>query len=108
MHVHAAHGSIATAPVTDGRSAIGRFFDTLVGTILIVLLAAGLIALTLTWRSSDLVSEGTSRLLVTQSSWWGLQRKITVLEAFQIDGWTIIEESGNRLPMRSQPRRLPE
>jgi|GEM_PF-5422148 len=108
MNAHAEHVTIATTPATDGRGAIGRFFDTLVGTIVIVLLAAGLIAITSKWQSSDLLFEGSDRLLVTQTRWWGLQSTVTVLEASQIDGWTIIEENGDRLPMRSQSMRLPE
>ncbi|MEF3081338.1 hypothetical protein V3391_03820 [Luteimonas sp. SMYT11W] len=107
MNAHAEQGHIATAPSTEGRGAIGKFFDTLIGTIFIVLLAAGLIALTSTWQSSDLLFEGTDRVLVTQTSWWGLQSKVTVLEASQIDGWTILKENGDRVPMRSQSMRLP-
>ena len=107
MNTHAEQGHIAASPATEGRSAIGRFFDTLIGTIFVVLLAVGLIALTSTWQSSDLLFEGSDRVLVAQTNWWGLQRKVTVLEASQIDGWTIIEENGDRLPMRSQSMRLP-
>lgn len=107
MNAHAEQGYTATGTSTEGRGAIGKFFDTLIGTIFIVLLAAGLIALTSTWQSSDLLFEGTDRVLVTQTSWWGLQRKVTVLEASQIDGWTIVKENGDRVPMRSQSMRLP-
>ena len=72
MNAHAEEGHIAASPSTEGRGAIGRFFDTLIGTIFIVLLAAGLIALTSTWQSSDLLFEGSDRVLVTRDQLVGV------------------------------------
>ncbi|TDK33028.1 hypothetical protein [Luteimonas terrae] len=107
MNAHVDQGAIANTPVAGGQSVIGRFFDTLFGTVFLVLLAAGLIALTVTWQSTTLEFDGTNRLTVKQDRWWGLQPKTTVLEASPVDGWTIIDEDGGRRPLRAQSLRLP-
>lgn len=89
-----------------GRSAIGAVFDAVVSTALCVLLAAGLIALTLTWRSSDLEFIADNELRVTRTTWWGWNEKVTRLEASSRDGWQIIGDDNVRVPLRNRALRL--
>jgi len=91
----------------SAKGAIASFFDTLVSTVVFILLAAGLVALTLTWRSSDLAFEGANQVVVTRSTWWGFNKTITKVEASALDGWTIVEDDETRKPLRSQTMRLP-
>ena len=88
------------------KGAIATFFDTLIGTIMIVLVAAGLITITLTWRASDLEFLGGGQLRVTESTWWGLQKKVTKLESSAQDGWVEIDENEVRIPLRNRAIRL--
>ena len=91
-------------PVEKG--AIASFFDTLIGTIMLIVLVAGLIAITLTWRSSDVEFLGGGQLRVTQATWWGLQKTITKLESSAQDGWVEVDDNEVRIPLRNRAMRL--
>lgn len=106
MSASAEHTTIQSHPQPTGKGAIASFFDTLIGTIMLVLLAAGLITITLTWRASDVEFLGGGQLRVTQSTWWGLQKTVTRLESSMQDGWVIVQEDDTRLPLRNRAMRL--
>ncbi|CAG4971977.1 hypothetical protein LYB30171_01099 [Lysobacter luteus] len=88
------------------KGAIASFFDTLIGTVMLVLLAAGLIAITLTWRASDLEFLGGGQVRVTESTWWGLEKKVTKLEWSAQESWLEIDQNEVRIPLRNRAMRL--
>ncbi|WP_129135669.1 hypothetical protein [Luteimonas sp. YGD11-2] len=96
------------APSIAKQGAIGAFFDTVLGVIMVTLLAAGLIALTLTWRSSDLEFLGDNEVKVTKATWWGLMETVTRLEVSPQGGWMVIGDDGVRVPLRNRAMRLEE
>ena len=106
MSTSAEHTTIQSHPQPAGKGAIASFFDTLIGTIMLVLLAAGLITITLTWRASDVEFLGGGQLRVTQSTWWGLQKTVTKLESSVQDGWVEVDENEVRVPLRNRAMRL--
>lgn len=82
------------------------FFETVLGLVMIALIVAGLVALTLTWRTSDIEFMGGGELRVTQFTWWGLKKDVNVIHASASDGWSIERPNGDRVPMKSQALRL--
>ena len=95
------------APATESpKSGIGSFFDSLVGTVMVILMAIGLVTLTLTWRTSEVRFESDGSLLVTQSTWWGFQTEDATYSAAGSNGWTIERENGDRVPLSNQSIRL--
>lgn len=91
------------------KGLIASFFDTLIGTVMLFLLTAGLITITLTWRASDIEFLTDGRVKVTKASWWGLQKKVHELEFSSQDGWAEIDEvDGNeeRSLLRHRSMRL--
>jgi hypothetical protein len=96
-------------PVVEQRgivAAVVGFFETLVGLVMVALIVVGLVALTLTWRSSDVEFMSDGKLRVTQYTWWGLQEDATVIYASPSDGWTIERPNGDKVPMKTQAIRL--
>lgn len=73
---------------------------------MVALIVVGLVALTLTWRTSDVEFMSGSELRITQSKWWGLQKDVKLIHASGPDGWTIERANGDRVPMKSQAIRL--
>ncbi|MBD9369237.1 hypothetical protein [Xanthomonas sp. XNM01] len=106
MSASAEHTTMQPQSQPPGKGAIASFFDTLIGTIMLVLLSAGLITITLTWRTSDVEFLGGGQLRVTQSTWWGLQKTVTKLESSVQDGWVEIDENEVRVPLRNRAIRL--
>lgn len=98
-------GAAPAGPIAK-QGAIGAFFDTVLGVIMVTLLAAGLIALTLTWRSSDLEFLGDNEVKVTKATWWGLMETVTRLEVSPQGGWMVIGDDGVRIPLRNRAMRL--
>ncbi|QCO67539.1 hypothetical protein E5843_06715 [Luteimonas yindakuii] len=105
MNAQPDQGAVLAAPIAK-QSAIGAFFDTVLGVIMVTLLAAGLIALTLTWRSSDLEFLGDNEIKVTRATWWGLMETVTRLEVSPQGGWMVIGDDGVRVPLRNRAMRL--
>lgn len=82
------------------------FFETVLGLMMIVLIVVGLVALTLTWRTSDVEFMSGGELRITQYTWWGLQKDVSIIHASVSDGWSIERPNGDRVPMKSQAIRL--
>lgn len=92
--------------VSEGKGAVASFVETVVSTVTLILMAVGLVTLTLTWRTSDVQFESEGALQITQSTWWGLQKEVTLLSTSVPEGWTIQRENGDRVPLKSQSIRL--
>ena len=87
-------------------AAVVGFFETLVGLVMVALIVVGLIAVTLTWRTSDVEFMSGGKLRITQYTWWGLQEDANVIHASPSDGWTIERPNGDNVPMKTQAIRL--
>ena len=71
---------------------IGGLFESFVVWVMVGLMAVGLVALALTWRTSDIVFGQTGELTVTQSTWWGFRDDTIHVRASSEDGWMSKEE----------------
>lgn len=92
--------------VNEGKGAIASFFDTVLSTITLILMAVGLVTLTLTWRTSDLEFQGNRELKITQSTWWGFHEEVTQVIVDGPEGWTIQRANGDRVPLSRRSVRL--
>lgn len=100
MNSEASPPSVNSA-ATSGRGLVG-FFDTVLTTLVFFLLAAGLIAVTATWRSSTVEFVGSDRMRLTESEWWGLHKNERLYRAGGA-GWAIIRENGDEVSVAAQP-----
>lgn len=101
--------AVQIGPVASQKGAIASFIEDVIGLVVVALLVAGLVSLTLTWRSSDILFDGNGQTVtVTKSSWWGWKSEIIEVEASPQDGWTIVEKDRSRKPLRAQAMRLPD
>jgi hypothetical protein len=59
------------APVSKPGIVAGLvgFFETLVGLVMVALIVVGIVALTLTWRTSDVEFMSGGKLRITQFTW---------------------------------------
>lgn len=92
----------AAAESRGVMTGIVGFFESLIGLAMIGLVVSGIIALTLTWRTSNVEFLGAGELQVTQSTWWGIREEVKVFQASGVDGWTIKRDNGDRVPLRTQ------
>lgn len=73
---------------------------------MVALIVAGLVALTLTWRTSNVEFMSGGELRVTQSTWWGMREDVQLFRASAIDGWTIKRDNGDEVSLKNQAIRL--
>lgn len=84
------------------RSGFSVFFDSVIGLVVMTVLAAGVAALARTWSSSEVEFMTNERLQVTRSEWWGLIGDVQVFRATQ-DGWVLMRENGDEVAVTSRP-----
>jgi len=98
--------SIPTSPEQAAKGAAASFFESWMGRLLLVVLAAGLLAVSLTWRTSDIEFLDGGQIRVAQSMWWGRQKTVATVEYSAQDGWVEIDEEQARGPLGSRAVRV--
>lgn len=95
--------STQTAQPKDGG--LLNFFANAITLFAFLLMAAGLVAITATWRSHTIEFVGADRMRLTQSEWWGIVRAESLYRASPA-GWVLLRENGDEVAVTLQPIRI--
>lgn len=82
-----------------------HFVENAFAVVLCLLMAAGLIAITATWRSNTIEFVGKDRMRITETKWWGMRSEETLYRS-TVSGWAVMRPNGDEVPVASQPIRL--
>ena len=96
-------------PVHAERSPSGggfiNFIANAVTLLALALMAVGIVAATVHWRSHTIEFVGADRIRLTQSEWWGLSEVQTSYRSTAL-GWVLIRDGGDEVPVSLQPIKI--
>ena len=97
--------AVGQSAANVGKGGVPSFFMNVLNAIMLILMAVGLVTLTLSWRTSDVEFSNTGELSVTQSTWWGFEKEVTQY-IHAPEGWVIKRANGDYSPLKNQSVRL--